>query len=115
MRPEALDDGTKTRRVDRVVLTAAALGVFVAHFCLQFILYRGRAVGHWVIADSDLVVFYTPLLLALTGYAIVLSLVAAAKPWSPVGKVVFVVIFTMIAGFFSLWLSMLLPLNTYGS
>jgi hypothetical protein len=115
MQPETLDYGTTARRINGIALTAAALLVFAAHFALQFVLYRGRMMVHWALADSDLLVFYAPLALALAGYALILSRVAAAKPWNRAGKAVFVVAFTLMAGFFSFWWSMLLPLNTYGS
>jgi len=51
--------------------------VFLFHYLVGFLLYRGRVVSHWLICDSDLIVLAAPFVFAVTGYAYVLF----ASPW----------------------------------
>ena len=118
MRPEPspiLDYGQSLRRVSTVATVLGAAVVFVSHGLLQFLLYRGRAVNHWAIANSDFVVFAVPNLLALTAYALLITRWARAQPWLLRTKTIFVVVSTMAAGFLSMWGSLLIPFNTYGT
>lgn len=96
-------------------MIAAIVVVFLAHCVLQFVLYRGRCVSRWSIADSDFIVFAVPILLSLTGYAVIFSRLARTKPWSMPRKVEFVIALTLVTGFFSMWGSLLIPFNTYGT
>ena len=116
MRPESptvLQYGTRPPRASGLVLSGAALLVFVTHVALQFVLYRGRVVDHW--ACGDFVVFFVPLMLALVGYASVWWHVAKFKPWNGVLKGAFVIALTFVTGFLSVWASLLLPFNVYGT
>jgi predicted neutral ceramidase superfamily lipid hydrolase len=69
----------------------------------------------FALADSDVVVFLVPLLLATAGYGAILYRVAAARTWTWGGKALFVSVLTLLAGFLSFWWSMLLPINMYGT
>jgi len=106
---------TSLRTRNRLVLSGAALLVFASHFTMQFLLYRARVFGVFTLADSDVVVFLVPFLLALSAYGVILYRVVASKTWSALGKVTFVVLVTIVVGFLSFWASMLVPINVYGT
>jgi hypothetical protein len=109
-----LDYAPAAPRIGRMSIVAIA-AVFIAHGVLQFLLYRGRVVSHWSVADSDLFVFGLPNLLALSAYATIFSWMAMKRTSSASAKVAFVVLLTIVVGFFSMWGSMLVPFNTYGT
>jgi hypothetical protein len=103
------------RRVSGIVTAALCAAVFAAHCVLQFVLYRGRVVNRWPLADLDVVVFLLPNLLAFSAYALLLTRWAAVKQWPIAAKVAAVVAIAAVVEFFSFWGSMLIPVNTYGT
>ena len=118
MRPEGpgyLDYAPPHQRVSGFATAGLGLLVFILHCVIQFVLYRGRVVNRWSLADSDAVVFLMPNLLALAAYAFLLGRWAAAKNWPTAAKVGATIALTLVAAFFSFWGSMLIPVNTYGT
>ena len=87
--------------------------VFLLHCSAGFILYRGRMVSHWLICDSDVIVFYAPLLFAFAAYAFVLFSSPWLRPRSALRSFGLVVI-SFILVFLSTWCYMVFALNTYG-
>jgi hypothetical protein len=87
-------------------------GLLVAHAGAIDAMYYLRSVKRHPIADSDLVVFLLPTLLALTGHLIALG----ARPrqmheLSLAGRILGSVILT----FLGLWIAMVGALNTWGA
>ena len=113
--PHQLDYASGGKPISRPTLWAAGLLVFAGHCVFQFVLYRGRVVGHWSVAESDLVLFLAPLLPAVSMYAMLFWRAAAAKPWPTGGKVLYTIGCTLLVSFFSWWGSWLVPVNTYGT
>jgi hypothetical protein len=118
MRPAAagyLDYAPPPRRVSGLITAALGAVVFTLHCIIQFVLYRGRIVGRWSLADSDAIVFLMPNFLALAAYAFLLGRWVAAKDWPVGAKVAAAIALTLVATFFSFWGSMLVPINVYGT
>jgi hypothetical protein len=97
-----------------LLLVVALFVVFCLHSAMEFLLYRGRVIGHWTLAESDFVLFAVPSLLALVAYAILFARWARARQTSLALRVVVVFVLTLVVTFFSFWGSMLIPINVYG-
>jgi hypothetical protein len=110
-----LDYAATPRRVGRVHVTVMLCGVLCLHAAAVFLLYRGRVVGHWAIAESDFVVFVVPALCALGGFAGVFAWWARSNIPEDEGWVTFVVVSALVAAFVSFWASVLIPFNLYGT
>jgi hypothetical protein len=104
----------QARVLDATTLVALAV-VFAAHCAIQFVLWRGRMISNWWITESDFVLLPLPNLLATASYAVIFIRFARKRPWSLREKITFVVLLTLATGFISFWMSMLVPVNTYGS
>lgn len=120
MQPEGsglsrLDYAPPHQRVSGFVTGSLCALVFTVHCVIQFVLYRGRVVNRWPFAESDVVVFLMPNLLALAAYAFLLRRWAAAKNWPSAAKAGAAIALTLLAAFFSFCGSMLVPINTYGT
>jgi len=88
--------------------------VFLLHSVIGFALYRGRAVCHWPICDSDAVVFAAPLVLAAVAYGAVLFSSSWLRPRS--GQRSFALLaLSFVLVFLSTWCYLIFALNTYGS
>jgi hypothetical protein len=101
------------------ILSRAASGtlvvlVFLFHCAAGFILYRGTVVSHWRICDSDVIVFYAPLVFAFAAYAFALFSSPWLRPRSALRSFGLVFI-CFILVFLSTWCYMFLALNIYGS
>jgi hypothetical protein len=112
--PPVLDYSPPAERRRTAGTAVAAAIVFAAHCVLQFVLYRGRSINRWPICDSDLFVFGLPLLVAFGAYAFIFAVYAKSLSVSTTRRIYFVAKMTLVVGFFSWWMSMLIPLNTYG-
>jgi hypothetical protein len=106
--------GQPPQEVSGFVTIGLGIVVFILHCLIQFFLYRGRVENAWSIADSDVVVFLLPLLLALVGYAVLSGRWAAGTDWSVGGKVAATIALTLIATFLSYFGSMVISINLYG-
>ena len=95
-------------------LAIGAVLVLLCHSIMQFLLYRARVFYVFTLADSDIVVFLVPALLAIAGYAALFSRFASVRPWSWFGKTIFIVVVTAAVGFLSFWWSMFLAIGFYG-
>ena len=83
------------------------VAVALAHAAYVFLVYRARHLTHGGLASSDLVLFGLP---ALAAFAAYYWLVGGRRvSWPPRWLVAFVL--TVV----SFWLSLLVPLNTYGT
>ena len=98
-----------------VLLVFALFVVYCLHSALEFVLYRGRVVSHWMLSDSDFVVFAVPNLLALVAYAVVFARWSRTRQMDWILRLALVLVLTLLATFFSFWGSLLIPLNTYGT
>ena len=88
--------------------------VFLFHSAIGFVLYRGRAVSHWPICDSDAVVFAAPFVLAAVAYGAVLFASSWLRPRSGLRSFALLSI-SFVLAFLSTWCYMIFALNTYGS
>ena len=100
--------------LSRTASSALVVLVFLFHCAAGFILYRGLVVSHWPICDSELIVFYAPLVIAFAAYAFVLFSSLWLRPRSVLRSFGLVVI-CFILVFLSTWCYMFFALNTYGS
>lgn len=105
----------RQRSSSSLLLVVSLFVVFCLHSALEFLLYRGRVIGHWTVSESDFVLFAVPSLLALAAYAILFARWAKARQMSLALKVVVVFVLTLVVTFFSFWGSMLIPINVYGT
>ncbi|SRR6266496_3096606 len=87
--------------------------VFLCHCLAGVLLYQGRAAG-WQICDSDLIVFGTPFIFAVAGYAYLLFTTRWLRPASAMQRLVLSAI-CLILVFLSTWCYIFLALNRYGS
>jgi uncharacterized membrane protein len=99
--------------LSRAVSGTFIILVFLFHCAAGFILYRGLVVSHWRICDSDVIVFYAPLILAFAAYAFLLFSSPWLRPRSALRSFGLVVI-CFILVFLSTWCYMFFALNTYG-
>jgi hypothetical protein len=88
--------------------------VFLFHSAIGFVLYRGRAVCHWPICDSDAFVFSAPLFLAAVAYGAVLFSSSWLRPRSGPRSFALLAI-CLVLVFLSTWCYMIFALNMYGS
>ncbi len=98
-----------------LLLVFALFLVFCLHSSLEFVLYRGRVVGHSTLCESDFILFAVPSVLAIAGYAILFGCWARARQMSLALRIVVVFVLTLVVTFFSFWGSMLMPINMYGT
>jgi len=105
----------RQRYSSTLLLVVALFVVFCLQSSLEFLLYRGRVIGHWTLSESDCVLFAVPSLLALAAYATLFVCWAKAKQMRLASTVVVVFVFTLVVTFFSFWGSMLIPINVYGT
>src|SRR5260221_12694869 len=99
------------RAIPGPLLTA----VFLVHCLVGSLPYRGRAVSHWLVCDSDLIGFaLLPFVFAVTGYAYVLFASSWLRPRSARRNVVLSAICLFLV-FLSTWTYMVVALNSYGS
>ena len=93
----------------------AILAVVILHCTITFFLYRGRVIGRWPLADYDSVVFGLPLLLALAGYTYLFAPSSLLRRMTPANRVAGILGFSILAAFLSLWCSLFLAFNSYGT
>lgn len=88
-------------------LALGLLAVVLGHAAYVFFVYRARVVRHAALASSDFILFALPALLAFIGFYWLLCgrKMHLLPPW--VGAFLLTLL--------SLWLSLLLPFNTYGT
>jgi hypothetical protein len=91
--------------VVQLICGLAALGV--AHAAYSFALYRARVITHSAVASSDFLLFALLAIVVFSGYLLLLRArrVRIIPPW--VGAFLLTLL--------SVWLSLLLPFNTYGT
>src|SRR6266404_2966640 len=97
----------------RAISGPLLIAVFLFDCLVGFLLYRGRVVSHWLICDSDLIVFAAPLVFAVTGYAYVLFASRWLRPRSARVHVILSAICLFLV-FLSTWTYMVVALNSYG-
>ena len=104
-----------SHRLSGVALAAGVGGVLLLHAGIFLVLYRGRVVSHWSIADSDLLSFASPLLLAFCAYTYLLFRSRVLLSVSPIARAFGILAISVAITFISCWLSLLLPFNLYGT
>ena len=95
------------RRISVVPLICGLVALVTAHAGYTFVLYRARVLTHSAIASSDFLLFALPAMVVFAGYFFLLRArtVRVIPPW--VGAFLLTVL--------SIWLSLLIPFNTYGT
>ena len=102
----------------RLTMRWLAIGIVITavlHCGVQFLLYRGRAVSHWQIAEPDIVVFLLPNCCAVIAYAFLIARWVRASQLDHRSIALRVVGLTLVIAFLSFWASVLLPFNIYGT
>lgn len=94
-------------RVGVVRVICGLLALVVAHAAYAFFLYRARVLTHSAIASSDFLLFALPAMVVFSENFFLLR--AGAVRIIPLWVAAFLL--TLL----SLWLSLLLPFNTYGT
>jgi hypothetical protein len=103
----AHDNKAEVNAAKGALLVAA---IFLAHVVIGVVLYRGRAVSHWVISESDFVIFTLPFVFAAAGYFYAFRWI----PWIQGHRAARICV-ALVGSFLSWWAYMLVALNTYGS
>jgi hypothetical protein len=95
------------RRISVVPLVCSLVALAMGHAAYTFVLYRARSLTHSAVASSDFLLFALPAIVVFTGYFFLLRAraVRIIPPW--VGAFLLTVL--------SIWLSLLIPFNTYGT
>jgi hypothetical protein len=98
---------TTTSRISVLAFVCGLAAVALAHAGYTFVVYRARALTHSAFASSDLLLFALPAVLAFCGYFFLLRARAL--------HLVLCCIIAIVLLFLTFWLSMLVPINTYGT
>ena len=102
------DPNSNPKRTWPAPAAAAAIITVAILQCLAvFVLYRGRAIAHWPISDSDFIVFFMPTLLASIAYLFLFARLLT-QWWKCIACAVLMTILTA-------WASLLIPFNLYGT
>ena len=99
-------DSSRTR-ISVVQLICGLVAIMVAHAAYAFVLYRARVLTHSAIASSDFLLFALPAIVVFAGCFFLLRAraVRIIPPW----------VAAFLLTLLSIWLSMLIPFNTYGT
>lgn len=94
-------------RISVVQLICGLVALAVAHAAYTFFLYRARALTHSAIASSDFLLFTLPAMVVYSGIFFLFRAraVRIIPPW----------VVAFLLTILSIWLSLLLPFNTYGT
>jgi hypothetical protein len=95
------------RRISLLQLIAGLGALVVAHAVYVFVVYRARVLTHSALASSDLVLFALPAIAVFMGCFFLLRArrIRIISPW----------VAALLVTFLSFWVSMLIPINTYGT
>ena len=96
-------------------LGVGLLGVVFGHCTLQLLLYQARCFSPAPLFKSDFIVFGIPPLLALATIALLLFRSPLLRKSGPVTRLIGVLIVSFAVAVLSLWASLLLPFNLYGT
>jgi len=97
-----------TKLATQYAAVAAGLAAVELFHCVAiFTLYRGRAISHWSISDSDVVVFVVPTLVAFVAYFGLLVGLVTHKG----ARLGCAALLTLQSG----WVSLFFSFNTYGT
>jgi hypothetical protein len=103
------------RPLSGLTLIAGIGLVFILHSALFFVLYRGRAVSHWLLTESNFFLTGLPLLLAFSATVFLLLRSSLLLTAGTVGRALGLFALALLITFFSFWLSLLVPFNLYGT
>jgi hypothetical protein len=94
-------------RIRVVTFVCGLIAVLLSHAAYTLVVYRARALTHSVFASSDLLLFLLPAVLAFCGYFFLLRARAV--------RIIPAWIAALLLTLLSIWLSLLIPFNTYGT
>jgi hypothetical protein len=89
------------------VFALLSSAVIACHAVYFFLVYRARVLTHSAFASSDLSLFYLPVLVVFAGFASLLR--RRGTSW------VLSIALAFLLTFVSVWLSLLIPFNMYGT
>ncbi len=94
-------------RIGVFPLICGLVALVLAHAAYSFVLYRARVLTHSAIASSDFLLFALPAIVVFVGCFFLLRAraVRIIPPW----------VAAFLLTLLSIWLSLLIPFNTYGT
>src|SRR5207244_2272014 len=94
-------------RMSWTVFALSSSAIVACHAVYFFLVYRARALTHAAFASSDLFLFYLPLLVVFAAFVSLLR--GRGTSW------LLSIALAFLLTFLSVWLSVLIPFNMYGT